>query len=272
MSQKNFDQLTQYLLIHEGGYVNHPKDPGGATNKGVTQRVYTAYRKRMGREDRSVRHIEMSEVMDIYRTQYWDAVDGDLLPVGLDYAVYDFAVNSGPDRAVKFLQRILRVREDGIIGNLTLEAIRGVNNIEGLIEEYCVSRWEWMQTLKTWDTFGRGWTRRVMGDHMGTQADSDTGVVDRSVKMVRGVSISAPKMEAPGKALEEDTKRRVMVLDAVTDDKNLIAAAIGGIPSTLGALAIIPEGPLQWGVVGLMLIAAVFVGAIVWKRLNQTAG
>jgi lysozyme family protein len=124
MTATNFTKTTSWLLIHEGGYVDHPEDPGGATNRGVTQAVYDGYRIRKGKQVRSVRYIDDAEVYDIYRTQYWDKVWGDELPNGLDYAVFDFAVNSGPSRAIKFLQRVIGVPDDGIMGNVTMGKIR----------------------------------------------------------------------------------------------------------------------------------------------------
>ncbi len=88
MSSENFPRAYELVLVHEGGYVNHPRDPGGATNKGVTQNTYNAYRRHKRQSARSVRHITNSELIDIYRSRYWDAVKGDELPSGLDYVIY----------------------------------------------------------------------------------------------------------------------------------------------------------------------------------------
>lgn len=202
----NFEETTSWLLVHEGGYVNHPKDPGGATNRGVIQRTYDGYRDRIGRPRQSVRNITEAEVLDIYRTQYWNAIQGDLLPSGLDYSVYDFAVNSGPARAARNLQALLGVKQDGHIGNITLGALRQRNDIQSLIINLCTNRWKWMQTLSTWSTFGKGWTRRVMGNVVqGYQPDTDTGVIDRSMMLFYGsANIESPTMDAPGKADEFD--------------------------------------------------------------------
>ena len=96
------------VLAHEGGYSNHPKDPGGATMKGVTQRVYDGYRKGKGLAVRSVKGITTDELNEIYDRQYWDAVKGDLLPAGVDYVLFDGAVNSWPGRSIMWLQQALR--------------------------------------------------------------------------------------------------------------------------------------------------------------------
>ena len=158
--RSNFDRALSLTLRYEGGYVNHPKDPGGATNKGVTQKVYDRWREKAGKEPRDVRQITDAEVHDIYKLQYWDAVYGDRLPAGLDAAVFDFAVNSGPTRAVQELQRVLGLRTDGSMGAVTLEACMRRDPID-LIETYCDARMAFVRKLSTFSTFGRGWTRRI---------------------------------------------------------------------------------------------------------------
>ena len=154
----NFEKALALVLEHEGGYVDHPKDPGGATNRGVTQAVYNAYRKIRGRGMQSVKFITDDELRAIYKFQYWDKVQGDCLPTGLDYAVFDFAVNSGVGRAAKYLQAVLGVAQDGQIGARTLAAItKPVNTINAL----CDRRMGFLRNLRTFLTFGKGWSRRV---------------------------------------------------------------------------------------------------------------
>jgi len=156
----NFEKALALVLEHEGGYVNHPKDPGGATMKGVTQAVYDAYRKLRGRGVQSVKLISDEELRAIYKFQYWDKVQGDFLPAGVDYAVFDFAVNSGVSRAAKYLQAVLGVAQDGQIGAKTLAAITSPANT---INALCDRRVGFLRNLKTFLTFGKGWTRRVQG-------------------------------------------------------------------------------------------------------------
>lgn len=160
MTYINFDKALALVLEHEGGYVNHPRDPGGATMKGVTQAVYDAYRKVRGRGVQSVRFITDSELEAIYKFQYWDRVQGDLLPAGLDYAVFDFAVNSGVSRAAKYLQAVVGVKQDGIIGAKTLAAIKDPAQV---VNALCDRRMSFLRNLGHFATFGRGWTRRVQG-------------------------------------------------------------------------------------------------------------
>lgn len=151
--------LTE-VLKSEGGYVNHPADPGGATNKGITQATYDSYRRSKGLITRkTVKLIADSEVADIYKSRYWDAVKGDELPAGLDYAVFDYAVNSGPQKAIKSLQKALGLTADGQLGPMTLAACR--KSPEATIKKLCASRLAFLKGLKTWPTFGKGWERRV---------------------------------------------------------------------------------------------------------------
>lgn len=266
----NFKTCTEWLLVHEGGYVNHPKDPGGATNKGVIQRTYDGYRSRKGLSTQSVRSITMQEVLDIYKSQYWDRIFGDALPSGLDYAMYDYAVNSGPSRAVKDLQKLLGVKVDGVMGNVTLGAIKEKNDIEGLITSLCLKRWNWMKTLKTWSTFGKGWTRRVMGDIVdGVQAGHDSGVIDRSVWLFQGVKeIPAPTEAAPGKAEEEDTKATVRAAESINMD-NLAKIGGGVVPGAIASASALPDGPLQYAAAAIGIIAALVVAYVVVKKLAK---
>lgn len=158
--EANFSACLKKVLVHEGGFSNHPADPGGATMKGVTQRVYTAYRLGKNLPDQSVRWINNGELEDIYKRQYWDAVRGDELPSGVDYCIFDAAVNSGPIRAIRWLQSALEVKADGIFGIVTKQAVERFGPAN-LIRRYCASRLGWLKLLNTWPVFGKGWGRRV---------------------------------------------------------------------------------------------------------------
>lgn len=158
--RSNFDKALSAVLQHEGGYVNHPKDPGGATNKGVTQAVYDDWREDKGLAKQSVRDITPAEVMAIYKLLYWDRVKGDQLPAGVDYCVFDFAVNSGVNRASRFLQRAVGVAEDGKLGPITLRAVSAMG-ADCLVDAICNARMTFLKGLKHFNVFGKGWTRRV---------------------------------------------------------------------------------------------------------------
>lgn len=159
MTSANFYTSLKTVLVHEGGFVNHPQDPGGATNKGITIATYRKWVDRDGTID-DLKRITDDQVAKIYRSVYWNTVKGDDLPSGVDYAVFDFAVNSGPVRAAKYLQAVLGVAQDGKIGPVTLEAAKNADAAT-LIDALCDRRMAFLKSLKTFDTFGKGWTRRV---------------------------------------------------------------------------------------------------------------
>ena len=155
--QSNFNRSLLLLLKHEGGYVNHPSDPGGMTNLGVTAKVWESW---VGHpvDEKQMRALTPDDVAPLYKRKYWDACRADELVSGLDYAVFDCAVNSGVGRAVKLLQGCVGVPADGGIGPTTMAAVKQAT---GLIEDFCDARLRFLQTLSTWPTFGRGWERRV---------------------------------------------------------------------------------------------------------------
>lgn len=169
MASGNFNRLLQPLLGIEGGVANRPlkADPGGLTNKGVTHAVYDAYREGKGLPLQSVTLMTGGEAVDIYQAQYWTPIRGNDLPSGLDWAVFDFAVNSGPSEAVKVLQRVLGVVVDGVIGLGTLQAL-GQASLPSVIERYCDARLAFMKTLRNWAANKNGWMARV--DHVKTTA------------------------------------------------------------------------------------------------------
>jgi lysozyme family protein len=157
--KENFPAALQALLKHEGGYVNHPSDPGGMTNLGVTKRVWEEW---VGHEvdEKQMRALTPELVAPLYKKKYWDKVCGDELPTGLDLAVFDLAVNSGPGRAAKMLQKVLGVTQDGAIGPQTIAKALNVDSSK-LIADYNAERLAFLQALPTWGTFGKGWGRRV---------------------------------------------------------------------------------------------------------------
>lgn len=156
---RNFERALKLVLKHEGGWADHPKDPGGATMKGVTIGTFRRYVKPNATKD-DLRKISDAQVATVYRRHYWDAVLGAELPDGVDYAVFDYAVNSGPSRAVKHLQSVVGVKADGRVGPVTLAATRARMHAQ-VIHMLCDRRMAFLQGLKTWPTFKNGWTARV---------------------------------------------------------------------------------------------------------------
>lgn len=157
--EANFLHCLELVLAHEGGYVNDPRDPGGRTNRGVTQRAWEAY---IGHavDEPTMRGLTVADVGPFYKTQYWDKIRGDALPSGVDCAVFDYAVNSGTGRAAKALQQAAGVLVDGAIGPATLAAVAKADPND-LIARICTLRQSFLQSLSTFPTFGKGWTRRV---------------------------------------------------------------------------------------------------------------
>ena len=160
MAAGNFATALAHVLAHEGGFVNHPDDPGGATKAGITQA--TLARARGGPvtvED--VRALSRGEAEAIYRRRYWDAVRADELPSGPDLAVFDCAVNAGPAQAARLLQRAVGVAADGIVGPVTLDAARRADAAD-LVRRFGRARLGFLRRLAIWPVFGRGWRRRVL--------------------------------------------------------------------------------------------------------------
>ena len=165
MATGEFDRALPRVLVYEGGKVDDPRDPGGRTAYGVTQRTYNAYRRAHALTQQDVYLITPAERSDIYKGMYWDRVDGDMLPAGLDFAVFDAGVNSGTGQAVKWLQASLGSSYtgmiDGQIGDKTLQAVTDHGDVSGLIEEYCSRRLGTLKRLDTWHIYGAGWHARI---------------------------------------------------------------------------------------------------------------
>lgn len=157
--QQNFEKALACTLREEGGFTSDPRDSGGPTNLGVTQRVWETY---IGHkvDEAAMRALTIDDVRPLYRMFYWDTIKGDALPSGLDLALFDFAVNSGPRRASRTLQQLLNVEQDGVIGPKTLTAIAACN-MALLNARFGDARLDYLRTLPTFATFGNGWSARV---------------------------------------------------------------------------------------------------------------
>ena len=155
----NWEQCFALMLKSEGGYTNDPNDPGGMTNLGVT---HIDWGKWIGHEptEEEMRALTPNDVMSLYKAWYWDRIMGDNLPYGVDYAVYDFGVNSGIGRSVRCLQTVLNIAEDGVMGPMTMAAVLQRDPSE-IVEQICEERLQFLQSLKTWQYFGKGWGARV---------------------------------------------------------------------------------------------------------------
>ena len=155
----NFKECLDLVLKSEGGFVNHPSDPGGMTNLGVTKRVWEEYTGHEA-DEKTMRSLTPEKVAPLYEQRYWRPTYCEVLPRGLDFVVFSMGVNGGPGRAVKLLQQSIGCVPDGIIGPRTRELISN-SNIATLIAKFSETRREYYRALKTFPIFGKGWLARV---------------------------------------------------------------------------------------------------------------
>jgi lysozyme family protein len=152
----NFDQCFSALIDSEGGYVNHPSDPGGETKYGISKRSYPTV---------DIKALTLADAKAIYKRDYWDRAQCDKLPTGLAFDVFDTAVNSGIGQSIRFLQRAAGVADDGIMGAITLANIQR-DDAEALQARFNGQRLDFMTRLSTWENFGKGWSRRIASNLM----------------------------------------------------------------------------------------------------------
>jgi lysozyme family protein len=150
----NFDQAFDRVIGHEGGYVNNPADPGGETNWGISKRSYPAL---------DIKSLTRDQAKAIYRRDFWDRVNADRLPDGVAFQIFDFAVNSGIETAVRYLQRALGVADDGHWGRISQAAADAASESD-MIMLLSAERLDFMTRLSVWPSFGRGWARRIAGN------------------------------------------------------------------------------------------------------------
>ena len=148
----NFDKAFELLISHEGGLVSNPKDPGGLTKYGISQRQYP---------NLDIANLTLPEVKELYKRDFWDRAQCDKMHPDLAFDVFDAAVNSGIGQAIRWLQRSVNVADDGVIGPLTLAAVQRLDDTSAIRARFSGHRLEFMSRLSTFDVFGRGWTRRV---------------------------------------------------------------------------------------------------------------
>lgn len=260
--EQNRAQVIAWVGMSEGGLVNHPDDPGGLTNKGITQRTYSAWLKSKGRKHQSVRAITKAEADQIVSEQYLDTVKFAQLPAGLDYSVADFSVNSGPARAIKELQKVLGFQGtavDGILGAQTLARIEQAN-LESLIVGYNNARMAFLKRLKNWPSFKNGWTKRVMGQRDGFQSN-DVGVIDRSVMLARGqANIPAPTHVDVPKTDDTQIKQSA-ILGKVLEDPVAFVPVIAAVGTLFEG-----TGPVQYALAALCGAGALYLAMRALRR------
>lgn len=240
MAAINYDESLRRLLADEGGYTNHPSDPGGPTNFGITIADYRKY-VRPGATAADVRAMKLSEAKQIYRAKYWDAQSCDKLPSGVDYAIFDYGVNSGIGRSGKVLRRVLGLPDNTSVVTADVIAAAIRRDPRALAAAICDERLAFLQRLKTWPTFGKGWGRRVVG------------VKAASFKMIeRQPTLVEPRaVPAPGKGVvpEPNVAKKIIIAGGGT-----AAVVHGGLwhwvgthPGLTIALALAVVGLVVWG-------------------------
>lgn len=243
MSLGNFTNCLPVTLKYEGGWSDHPRDPGGATMKGITLAVYRRYRPAASKAD--LRAISQTEVEMIYRAGYWSPIKGDDLPAGVDLAAFDFGVNSGVSRASKYLQRAVGVDADGKIGNVTIAAARSADGKE-VIQRLCGQRLSFVRALSTFDAFGKGWSRRI--------ADVEARAV--TMFLTAGTGVVTPEIKTALMSEADDAQAQ-----AQASNRKASSTVTGGTAAG-GADAVINGGP-DWLLIAA-LASAVLIAAIVF--------
>lgn len=248
MASSSYGEALARVLAHEGGYTNNPADPGGPTNFGITLDDYRRYAK-PGATAADVKAMNVEEAKSIYRTKYWDAQRCDELSAGVDYAVFDYGVNSGIGRSKKVLQRVLGVTADGAFGPRTMHAAASADP-RSVIVALCDERLRFLQGLRTWPVFGRGWGRRV------------AEVKQTALAMAAQARPAAaqPNRVAPGRAV-------------VPQPKAAQRASSGAVVAA-GAVAVQQAQRSGVGAVGIVGIAIVAIAAaagawLLWRWRRQ---
>ncbi len=240
MTASNWAACFGATLRHEGGYVDHPADPGGATSLGITIRTLSAWLGRPATKA-EVRALTPDAVRPIYRANYWDRVRGDDLPAGVDLVTYDAAVNSGPSRGARWTQEAAGARADGAIGPKTLEALARTP-ADAVVRRATDLRLGFLRGLPGWRVFGRGWGRRV-------------GEVRALGLQMAGASAAALLADAAALSAAAARQKTASKAVAVTGGAagSGAAAADAGAAVDWGAVALLA------GAAGLLLAAAVLL-------------
>jgi len=226
MAADNFPVCLREVLKHEGGYVDHPRDPGGATNLGVTIGTLSAWLGRPATKA-EVKALTVEQVSPIYRKNYWDKMGCDALPKGVDFAVFDPAVNSGPGRARQWYQA--GRRSDPV------ETIRAI----------CDARMSFLRRLGTFSTFGKGWTRRV------AEVRAKAEVMARAGSPTIQIELNREAKRASDAAAKANKQAPALAV---------ATTPVASVPVVTGA------DPAVWLVIGLTVLALGFLAFMAWHR------
>ena len=270
MARATLPAALKLVFGDEGGYSNVKTDKGGPTKYGITHKTLAAHRGVPAVSAEQVRAMSLAEATAVYERSYWAQSGGDLLPVGLDYAAFDFGVNSGPARAVKALQKAVGMRQDGVVGEQTLDAVRKYpGGVSAVIRAYCDERMRFLRSLGGAQGFaanGRGWTIRVTGKDPKGQWAAKPGVLGHALKLAS----DAGAVVTPSDTGEGRAKADVSATSVIEIAKKPEAwGPITGLLTAAGALTA-GSGPVQWAM-ALAMVALVGVGLFYLVRQIRAA-
>ncbi len=286
--RENLDDSLELMFGHEGGYVNVKTDRGGPTKYGITHKTLAAHRGVPAVSAAQVKAMTIKEAETIYRQSYWGPSGGDMLPTGLDYAVFDMGVNSGPPNALKTLQRVLSRaglyagKIDGWLGEMSRKAVADYpGGATELIKDYCAERMAFLLKIKGkqgFDSNGRGWTIRVTGIDPKGEWDPVPGVIGNALSMAAKQPVS--KVEPP-KAMEklvseEGSAKAEPAINAWTKPEVLLpigsaAVAGGGGLASAAAPAIMSSTLIQAGITFAIVVAVLLGAYFAFTRIRKTA-
>jgi len=268
MARNNLLACLTITLAHEGGYVDHPADPGGATNMGITHKTLVVWRgKPVTKSD--VKNLTVEEAAKIYDKNYWGPVNAELLPYGVDLATFDAGVMSGPARGAKWLQQAVGAKQDGKVGPDTLRLTAAMDPAQ-TIQKICAARLSFVQGLTIFKTFGRGWTRRI--------ADIEAKGVAMWLRNGKGWSAAKTAEELARQASGAATT-------AANNGKG--AAGAGGGGAVVGAGDLLTGSGWLWVIVAMAVVAGgllmlkarqnraraeAYEGALVEQEMDELAG
>lgn len=257
--KNTFLKVMPWVFEEEGGYVDHPKDPGGATNLGITHRTLSAWRGRpVTKQD--VKNLTRQEAQNIYKSEYWDQVRGDRLPAGLDYSLFDYGINSGPSRSARELQTIVGVTPDGIIGSQTIEAIKKFD-LKTLINKFAAARIAFLRRNKNWKTFGKGWTIRVERVRKRSLSLVDDST-SKDIKAPPSPSVEEIEAIPSPKAREEDES----LVNKLKKPESW--GPLTGLVSGFSGL-VAGSGPIQWAL-GLAMFVGIGIGVYYFIKKERS--
>lgn len=264
MAIETFETVKPLLLAHEGGYSNDRQDPGNwtsgkagrgvflGTNYGIAAPTLVAWRGSATISD--MKALTRDEALEIYKAQYWDTVKADELPAGVDYAVYDYSVNSGPGRAAKELQRVVGAKVDSVIGPATLHRIRTCGLTAGeIIDGLCDRRLAFMKSLRVWSRYKNGWSRRVSEVRAKAKA---FGAQNPITDVVENEPVPVPRAKQADKSGAGAWKTPQGVATGVT--------AVSGLSGIISG-----SGPVQYALALVFVLAAATVAYLVINKFRE---